>query len=81
MNTYTFAELGIKIADYNGMLASRAITLIINHVADRITMSQYAHPATSIETLYDWPATLVDMVNHRVKLLPIDADLYMKINS
>jgi hypothetical protein len=77
----TFAELGINVADYNGMSVTQAIPAIINHAANRITLSEYAHPATNIETLYNWPASIIDLINHTIEVIPAAYDGWMLINS
>jgi hypothetical protein len=75
----TFAELGINAADYNGMHVSQAVPAIINIAANRITLSQYAHPHTNVEALYDWPATLIDFTNHTVEVIPSSYDVWIAI--
>ena len=77
----TFAELGIKASDFNGMHVSEAIPAIINIAADRITMAQWQHPVTSVETLYNWPASIIDIVNHTITLIPAAYDAWMIINT
>jgi hypothetical protein len=77
----TFAELGINIADYNGMHASQAVPAIINVAADAITGAKYMHPATHTETLYDWPATMIDFINHTVQVIPASYDVWVPLNT
>lgn len=76
----TFAELGIDVAEFNGMHVSQAVPAIINIAANAITMSQWNHPQTSVETLYNWPASLVDMVNHTIEVIPAAYDAWMLVN-
>ena len=77
----TFAELGIDVADYNGMHVSQAVPAIINVAADRITMAQWQHPVTSVETLYDWAAAIVNFTLQRIELPAAPFDAWMLINS
>ena len=78
----TFAELGINAAEYNGMHVSQAVPAIINVAADKINLACYGgHPHTGIESVYNWPATLVDFVNHTVELIPESYVNWMLINS
>lgn len=81
MLTLTFKELGINVADYNGVHVSQAVPEIINIAADKVTMAQYRHPDTIIETLYDWGAALVDFTRHTVSLPATPFDTWMQINN
>lgn len=76
----SFKELGINVRDYDGMSFGRAVSLIINLVADRITMAQWQHPVTAVETLYNWPATVIDFVNHSVEVVPQSSEVWGLIN-
>ena len=78
---YTFAELGINVKEFNGMHVSQAVPAIINLAADRITMAKYQHPDTTVETLYNWPASLIDFVNHTIEVIPASYDAWMHINT
>ena len=69
---FTFKELGINISEYNGTSAQQASADIINKAANLITLSQYGHPATSVEMLYDWENSTVDFVAREVKIIPLD---------
>ena len=75
----TFAELGIKATDYNGMHVSQAVPEIINIAANAITGAAYMHPDTKIEALYDWPATIVDFIHHRVEVIASTYDVWIAI--
>ena len=77
----TFAELGIKASDFNGMHVTQAIPAIINIAADRITMSQWQHPVTAVETLYNWSASIIDIVNHTIEVIPAAYDEWMIVNT
>jgi hypothetical protein len=81
MLVLTFQELGIDVADYNGMHVSKAVPAIINHAADRITMAQYQHPVTAIETLYDWAYALVNFTLQRIEIPAAPFDTWATINS
>ena len=76
----TFKELGITAADYNGMHITEAVPALINIAADRITMAQWQQPPTSIEMLYDWNASIVDFVNHTIKVIPSSYDVWAMLN-
>jgi hypothetical protein len=78
---YTFKELGIEIKDYDGMHVSQVVPSIVNHVANKVTLSDYGHPMPSIESLYDWPATIVDFVNHKVRLIAASYEVWEAINT
>lgn len=76
----TFAELGINAADYNGMDAGTARASVINTMADRITLAQYQHPVTAVETLYDWANGIVDFVKHIINVPPASVDIWSAVN-
>ena len=78
---YTFKELGINIKDYDGMSPYDAVPQIINHAANKITLSDYGHPMASVESLYNWPATIVDFVQHTVTTIPASFEVWEAINS
>ena len=77
----TFAELGINVADYKDMHITQAVPAIINIAADRITLAQWQHPVTTVETLYNWPASLIDFINHTIEVIPAAYDAWMVINT
>ena len=77
----TFAELGIKVSDFNGMHVTQAIPAIINIAADRITMAQWQHPVTAVETLYNWSASIIDIVNHTIEVIPAAYAEWMIVNT
>lgn len=81
MLVLTFKELGIDVADYNGMHVSQAVPAIINVAADRITMAQWGHPPTAIETLYAWSYAIVNFTLQRIELPAAPFDQWMEINS
>ena len=76
----TFQELGIKASDYNGMSFGMAVSNIVNVMADRITMAQWQHPVTAVETLYDWPNAIIDFVNGTINVPPASVDIWNAIN-
>lgn len=77
----TFAELQINASDYNGMSARDARAAVINTAADRITMAQWQHPVTAIETLYDWAHGIVDFVKHTINVPPASVDIWCEVNT
>ena len=81
MLVLTFQELGIDVADYNGMHVSEAVPAIINIAADRVTMAQWQHPITSVETLYAWAYAIVNFTLQRIELPATPFDTWMQINS
>lgn len=77
----TFAELGINAKMFNGMTFSKAFAAIVNIMADRITMAQWQHPVTAVETLYDWQHAIIDVVNQTINVPPASVDNWIAINT
>lgn len=77
----SFGELGIQLHEFNGMSLADVRKAIINIAADAITLAKYAHPETSVETLYDWANANVDFHRWRVTINPIDARQWADINT
>lgn len=76
----SFGELGIQLHEFNGMSLADVRRAIINIAADAITMARYAHPVTSVETLYDWANAEVNFYRYRITINPIDSRVWNAIN-
>ena len=76
----SFGELGIQLHEFNGMSLANVRKAIINIAADAITLAKYAHPETSVETLYDWENANVDFHRWRVTINPTQLSMWQAIN-
>jgi len=77
----SFDELGIKLHEFNGMSLEDVRKAIINIAADAITATlHWGHPATSVETLYDWENAVVNLYRWRVTIHPVPAYRWNAIN-
>ena len=76
----SFGELGIQLHEFNGMILADVRKAIINIAADAITLARYAHPATAVETLYDWENADVNFSRWRVTINPIPSNAWCAIN-
>ena len=77
----SFGELGIQLHEFNGMTLADARRAIINIAADAITATlHWGHPATSVETLYDWANAEVNFYRYRITINPAPAYVWNAIN-
>ena len=83
MMILSFAELGIKPEDYQGMTYGAACREIINIAADKINAIPlwHNHAVTSIESMYDWAKSSVCFTRQNIMLYPTKFDDFIAINS
>jgi hypothetical protein len=76
---FTFADLGIDLADFQGVEIGMLRKHIINEAANALTLSWWDHPCTAVEALYDWPNASVNFYRYRVEIPPMPSEVWEQI--